>query len=78
MYEEDRPKFIPRRYLLLLVVIHPFIFLVLLRTILIVIISIARFESLRSVPAYENAVKEGFDRCLDLYLCPRARKKRVS
>ncbi|KAG0478999.1 hypothetical protein HPP92_013718 [Vanilla planifolia] len=49
MYEEDRPKFIPRR-----------------------------FESLRSVPAYENALKDGFERCLDLYLCPRTRKKRVS
>ncbi|XP_020247305.1 ribosome biogenesis protein BOP1 homolog isoform X3 [Asparagus officinalis] len=49
MYEEDRPKFIPRR-----------------------------FESLRSVPAYEKAVKEEFDRCLDLYLCPRARKKRIN
>ncbi|KAJ0987543.1 hypothetical protein J5N97_005899 [Dioscorea zingiberensis] len=49
MYEEDRPKFIPRR-----------------------------FESLRSVPAYENALKEGFDRCLDLYLCPRTRKKRLN
>ncbi|KAJ9697624.1 hypothetical protein PVL29_009447 [Vitis rotundifolia] len=49
MYEEDRPKFIPRRFL-----------------------------SLRSVPAYENAVKESFDRCLDLYLCPRARKKRIN
>ncbi|XP_010260498.1 PREDICTED: ribosome biogenesis protein BOP1 homolog isoform X2 [Nelumbo nucifera] len=49
MYEEDRPKFIPKR-----------------------------FESLRSVPAYENALKESFDRCLDLYLCPRARKKRIN
>lgn len=49
MYEEDRPKFIPKR-----------------------------FESLRSVPAYDNAVKEGFGRCLDLYLCPRARKKRIN
>jgi len=49
MYEEDRPKFIPKR-----------------------------FESLRSVPAYEKALREGFDRCLDLYLCPRTRKKRVS
>ncbi|PKA45813.1 Ribosome biogenesis protein BOP1 like [Apostasia shenzhenica] len=49
IYEEDRPKFIPRRY-----------------------------ESLRSVPAYENALKEGFDRCLDLYLCPRTMKKRIN
>ncbi|XP_003573174.1 ribosome biogenesis protein BOP1 homolog [Brachypodium distachyon] len=49
MYEEDRPKFIPRR-----------------------------FESLRSVPAYEKALREGFDRCLDLYLCPRTHKKRIN
>lgn len=49
MFEEDRPKFIPKR-----------------------------FESLRSVPAYEKALREGFDRCLDLYLCPRTRKKRIN
>ncbi|KAG9135484.1 hypothetical protein Leryth_007236 [Lithospermum erythrorhizon] len=49
MFEEDRPKFIPKR-----------------------------FTSLRSVPAYEKAVNETFDRCLDLYLCPRARKKRIN
>ncbi|KAL0357188.1 UNVERIFIED_CONTAM: Ribosome biogenesis protein BOP1 [Sesamum calycinum] len=34
--------------------------------------------SLRSVPAYEKAVQETFDRCLDLYLCPRVRKKRIN
>lgn len=33
---------------------------------------------MRNVPAYENAVKDSFERCLDLYLCPRVRKKRVS
>ncbi|GMY05090.1 ribosome biogenesis protein BOP1 homolog isoform X1 [Fagus crenata] len=49
MYEEDRPKFIPRRY-----------------------------TSLRSIPAYDNAVKDVFERCLDLYLCPRVRKKRIN
>lgn len=49
MYEEDRPKFIPRRY-----------------------------TSLRSVPAYVNALKESFNRNLDLYLCPRVRKKRIN
>ncbi|XP_071724577.1 ribosome biogenesis protein BOP1 homolog [Rutidosis leptorrhynchoides] len=49
MYEEDRPKFIPKR-----------------------------FTSLRSVPGYESAVKESFERCLDLYLCPRVRKKRIN
>ncbi|KAK4438349.1 Ribosome biogenesis protein BOP1 [Sesamum alatum] len=49
MFEEDRPKFIPKQY-----------------------------TSLRSVPAYEKAVQETFDRCLDLYLCPRVRKKRIN
>ncbi|GER39853.1 ribosome biogenesis protein BOP1 homolog [Striga asiatica] len=49
MFEEDRPKFIPKQ-----------------------------FTSLRSVPAYEKAVQETFDRCLDLYLCPRVRKKRIN
>ncbi|WJX26171.1 Ribosome biogenesis protein 1, variant 3 [Trifolium repens] len=49
MYEEDRPKFIPKR-----------------------------FTSMRSIPAYENAIKESFERCLDLYLCPRVRRKRLN
>ncbi|WJX21872.1 Ribosome biogenesis protein 1, variant 2 [Trifolium repens] len=49
MYEEDRPKFIPKR-----------------------------FTSMRSIPAYENAMKESFERCLDLYLCPRVRRKRLN
>ncbi|XP_015580760.1 ribosome biogenesis protein BOP1 homolog [Ricinus communis] len=49
MDEEDRPKFIPKR-----------------------------FTSLRSIPAYENAMNEAFERCLDLYLCPRVRKKRIN
>ncbi|KAK7256792.1 hypothetical protein RIF29_30281 [Crotalaria pallida] len=49
MYEEDRPKFIPKR-----------------------------FTSMRSIPAYENAMKDCFERCLDLYLCPRVRKKRLN
>lgn len=49
MYEEDRPKLIPKR-----------------------------FSSFRSVPAYETALKDSLDRCLDLYLCPRVRKKRIN
>ncbi|XP_021904351.1 ribosome biogenesis protein BOP1 homolog [Carica papaya] len=49
MSEEDRPKFIPKR-----------------------------FTSLRSITAYENALKDSFERCLDLYLCPRVRKKRIN
>jgi len=40
--------------------------------------SLTRYTSLRSVPAYVNALKECFNRNLDLYLCPRVRKKRVS
>ncbi|EFH62119.1 predicted protein [Arabidopsis lyrata subsp. lyrata] len=47
--EEDRPKFIPKK-----------------------------FTSLRSILAYGNALKESFDRCLDLYLCARVRKKRIN
>lgn len=35
------------------------------------------FDSLRHVPAYASFVKEIFERCLDLYLCPRVRKKRM-
>lgn len=37
-----------------------------------------KFSSLRQVPGYDNFVKERFDRCLDLYLCPRARKNRIN
>lgn len=36
-----------------------------------------RFPSLRAVPAYGRFVHERFERCLDLYLCPRQRKMRV-
>ncbi|KAK9725457.1 hypothetical protein RND81_05G145000 [Saponaria officinalis] len=49
MYEEDRPKLIPRRY-----------------------------DSLRSIPAYNKALVERMERCLDLYMCPRVRKKRLN
>mmetsp|Transcript_31118 Transcript_31118/g.69148 ORF Transcript_31118/g.69148 Transcript_31118/m.69148 type:complete len:730 (-) Transcript_31118:537-2726(-) len=35
------------------------------------------FDSLRHVPMYNNFIKEVFERCLDLYLCPRVRKKRM-
>lgn len=34
------------------------------------------FGSLRAVPQYERIVHERFERCLDLYLCPRVRSKR--
>ncbi|GAA5857566.1 hypothetical protein JCM9279_002515 [Rhodotorula babjevae] len=35
-----------------------------------------KFASLRHVPAYGNFVQERFDRCLDLYLAPRALRRR--
>ncbi len=34
------------------------------------------YGALRKVPAYPNLVKERFERCLDLYLCPRAKVKK--
>lgn len=37
-----------------------------------------KFEQLRKVPAYQQFVKERFERCLDLYLCPRVRRKKLS
>lgn len=36
-----------------------------------------KFPSLRTVPAYGRFIQERFERCLDLYLCPRQRKMRV-
>ncbi|XP_049935327.1 ribosome biogenesis protein BOP1 homolog, partial [Nymphaea colorata] len=35
------------------------------------------YEFLREVPVYMN-LKECFERCLDFYLCPRTRKKRLN
>lgn len=37
-----------------------------------------KFSNLRSVGAYEHAVRERFERCLDLYLCPRVMKRRLN
>ena len=36
-----------------------------------------KFDNLRTVPGYPNFIRERFERCLDLYLCPRQRKMRV-
>lgn len=36
------------------------------------------YGSLRKVPGYAKALRERFERCLDLYLAPRARDKRVN
>ncbi|XP_041423005.1 ribosome biogenesis protein bop1-A isoform X1 [Xenopus laevis] len=37
-----------------------------------------RFNCLRAVPGYARFIHERFERCLDLYLCPRQRKMRVN
>ncbi|XP_064466486.1 ribosome biogenesis protein bop1-like [Ornithodoros turicata] len=36
-----------------------------------------KFSSLREVCSYQEFIRERFERCLDLYLCPRQRKMRV-
>nr|XP_015212885.1 PREDICTED: ribosome biogenesis protein BOP1 [Lepisosteus oculatus] len=37
-----------------------------------------KFSCLRAVPAFSHFIHERFERCLDLYLCPRQRKMRVN
>lgn len=37
-----------------------------------------KFEALRKVPLYENLIREHFERCLDLYMCPRMTKKKMN
>lgn len=37
-----------------------------------------KFPNLRSVGAYQHSVREAFERCLDLYLCPRVLKRRLN
>jgi ribosome biogenesis protein ERB1 len=37
-----------------------------------------KFPNLRSVGAYQHSVQEVFERCLDLYLCPRSMKRRLN
>ena len=34
------------------------------------------YPALRNVPLYTNLIKENFERCLDLYICPRVLRKR--
>ena len=36
------------------------------------------YPNLRSVPRYPDAVRERFERCLDLYLCPRSTRRRAA
>ena len=37
-----------------------------------------KYDSLRKVPSYSRFINERFERCLDLYLAPRARKMRLT
>lgn len=37
-----------------------------------------RFPNLRSVPFYTNTVRERFERCLELYMCPRQRIRKAN
>lgn len=37
-----------------------------------------RFSNLRSVPFYKNTVRERFERCLELYMCPRQRVRKAN
>jgi ribosome biogenesis protein ERB1 len=37
-----------------------------------------KYSSLRHVKGYDNFIKERFERCLDLYLCPRKLKRRLN
>jgi ribosome biogenesis protein ERB1 len=36
-----------------------------------------KFPNLRSVTGYDRFIQERFQRCLDLYLCPRMKKNKV-
>ncbi|OII71893.1 uncharacterized protein cubi_00701 [Cryptosporidium ubiquitum] len=38
----------------------------------------SKYDCLRKVPAYDKLISERFERCLDLYLCPRAMKMRMN
>ena len=37
-----------------------------------------KFDALRKVPMYQDLVRENFERCLDLYMCPRMAKKKMN
>ena len=36
------------------------------------------FDKIRHVPLYDKLIQERFQRCLDLYLCPRIKKKKLN
>lgn len=36
-----------------------------------------KIDCLRRIEFYDKLINERFERCLDLYLCPRTRKKKL-
>lgn len=38
----------------------------------------AAFSKMRHIPFYDRLIQERFQRCLDLYLCPRVKKKKLN
>ncbi len=38
----------------------------------------ASFNKMRHIPFYDRLIQERFQRCLDLYLCPRIKKKKLN
>ena len=36
------------------------------------------FDKMRHIPLYDKLIQERFQRCLDLYLCPRVKKKKLN
>lgn len=37
-----------------------------------------KFDKIRHIPFYDKLINERFERCLDLYLCPRVKKKKLN
>ena len=37
-----------------------------------------KYNNMRSIPGYDRFIQDRFERCLDLYLCPRMIKKRIN
>lgn len=38
----------------------------------------ASFGKMRHIPYYDKLIQERFQRCLDLYLCPRVKKRKLN
>ena len=37
-----------------------------------------KYKYMRHIPAYDKLLKDSYERCLDLYLCPRIRRKKLN